>query len=321
VLPAQAADIVQGAGATFPAPLILQWAVDYRKRSGVEIRYDPVGSGVGVARASARQVDFGVTDAPLADEALRDQGLRQFPIVIGGVVPVFNVTGIASDNLRLDAKVLADIYLGRVRRWDDPRLQALNPGLHLPSANITVVHRGDASGTSFLFSRWLALYSEEWRQLPGAATLTPAWPLGTAGTGNEGVASSVQRTRMSIGYVEYAYARLNHLKTARLRNREGAYVAASRLAFQAAAAGVHWDDPGDGTRSLIDAAGAGSWPVAGASFVLVPQATAVEGDLHKNESAGARSAVAFFTWAQREGQAQALALDYVPVPAPRNAPP
>lgn len=301
---AQSAAVIQGAGASFPAPLIWRWAAEYRARTGIEVRYASIGSGAGVARATAGQVDFGVTDRPLSEDELRQHALDQIPFAVGGVVPVFNVSGIASDALRLDGPTLADIYLGRIRHWNDPRLQALNPGLNLPAANITVVHRSDASGTSHLFSRFLALHSEDWRRQAGADPLTPAWPVGTGGRGNEGVASLVQRTRMALGYVEFAYAHTHHLQTARVRNHDGVDLAASRQAFEAAAAGVRWANPVDQRRSLINAPGAASWPLTGASFLLLPRPT----------GGVPSAAAAFFHWALREGADQALALDFMPLP-------
>jgi len=304
VLPGDA--VLQGAGASFPAPLFQRWAADYKQQTGVDVRFEAVGSGGGIARMAARLVDFGATDAPLTEAALREHGLQQFPVVIGGVVPVFNITGIASDALRLTGEVLADIYLGRITRWNDPRLQAINPELNLPAANITVVQRSDASGTSYLWTQFLGSTSEAWRKQLGPATLTPAWPVGTGGVGNAGVASYVQRTRMSLGYVEYTYAAQRHLKTARLRNPAGVDVAPSTAAFAAAAASVNWADGKQSLRSLVNAAGASSWPIAGASFVLLPQAD--------RATDKGRAVLRFFHWALSSGQPQAAALDYVPLP-------
>ena len=285
---------ITGAGATFPSPVYARLAEQYRQATGVEVRYEPVGSGAGVERIARRQVDFAGTDKPLTSQELQRLGLRQFPAVIGGVVPVVNIGGAASSALRLSGEVLGDIYLGRIRKWNDRAITALNPGLALPSSNITVVYRADSSGTSHLWRQFLAHTNKAW------SATGEAWPVGVAEMGNEGVASSVQRTRMSIGYVEYAYAVAHRLDVASVRNRDGQYPRPSREAFQAAAAG--WD--GDAAQPLIDRPGAGSWPIVGASFILVPSAA----------SASTSEALKFLDWALREGASAATSLNYVPLP-------
>jgi phosphate transport system substrate-binding protein len=301
-----AAAPLRGAGATFPAPLYQRWAEAYRANRGTPVQYEAVGSGQGIARVERGEVDFGATDAPLSREALARAGLLQFPVVIGGVVPVINVAGIAPGRLRLDAGVLSGIYRGRIKRWNDAAIAALNPGLALPEANITAVHRADASGTTFLWSRWLAARDADWRAAPGSGT-TLAWPTGVndaAGIGNEEVASLVQRTRWSIGYVEYAYARRHRLADAMLPTGDGAFVRATHANFEAAIAGARWRDAIDLEQSFADHPVPHGWPIVGASFVLVPREGTRTGDVLR-----------FFRWALAEGGDAATDLDYVALPA------
>jgi phosphate transport system substrate-binding protein len=306
---AQAAEpAIRGAGATFPQPVYAEWAAAYREAGGDDIRYDAVGSGVGLARIAARQVDFGATDVPLAVAELQRAGVMQFPVLIGGVVPVVNITGIASGQLRLSGEVLAGIYLGTIGKWSAPAIAALNPGLHLPDVNITVVHRLDASGSTWLWSEYLARSSARWRAQLGVGTEI-AWPDDAAsvgGLGNDGAASCVQRTRNSIGYVEYAYAVAHRLKTAALRNRDGVFVKPERASFEAAAASLRWADPGDLVQVIVDAPGAASWPVTGASYILLP--------IVAEQPARSTAVMKFFDWALRHGQPAAIGLDYVPLP-------
>lgn len=293
--------VLQGAGATFPAPVYLQWAARYREDRQVEVHYKPVGSGAGIQRIENGQVDFGASDIPLDPAHLARSGLKQFPALVGGVVPVVNVDGIGSGELRLSGDVLAKIYLGQLRKWNAAEIVALNPDLHLPRANITVVHRSDASGTTFLWSHFLALSNRDWTLAPAALV---AWPQGIAATGNEGVASMVQRTRMSIGYVEYAYARQHQLRVAALRNRDGMFVAPGAESFRAAM-DTAWQSGAGLDALLINQPGAGSWPLTAASFVLL-----------KSSANAARNGdvLDFFEWALTQGQAQATGLDYVPLP-------
>lgn len=299
--PAHAA-VLNGAGATFPAPLYQQWATQYRQATGVEVHYEAVGSGVGIQRIESGVVDFGASDMPLNATQLNNQGLMQFPAVVGGVVPVVNIDGIGSGELRLSGAVLAGIYLGRISKWNAPEIAALNPELHLPRANITVVHRADASGTTFLWSSYLALTNKDWTA-PAATTID--WPTGIAAVGNEGVASMVQRTRTSIGYVEYAYARAHRLRVTTLRNREGEFVLPSAGSFReamdmAAHSGTGLD------ALLIDQAGTGSWPITAASFVLLKTSAAA--------TERSREVLKFFDWALSHGQKAAEDLDYIPLP-------
>jgi phosphate transport system substrate-binding protein len=303
-----AGPVLHGAGATFPAPVYAAWGRAYQQAAGVAVAYEPVGSGAGVARIAAGEVDFGASDARLAAAELQRLGLLQFPAVIGGVVPVVNLAGLPPGALRLDGAVLADIYLGRLHKWNDPAIAALNPGLALPNAHITVVHRSEPSGTTFLWSDFLGRTSPAWAGRFGTAAATLDWPVGVGGIGNEGVASSVQRTRWAIGYVEFAYAQAHHLAMASVRNREGRFVTAGRPAFEAAAAAAHWQQPSDLDQLLTWQPGLDSWPITGSSFVLLPA------------NADGRCAVAaFFDWAWRHGRDSADELGYAALPEPALA--
>ena len=299
---AEPATVIRGAGATFPAPLYVAWAAAYHDTGGARVEYDAVGSGRGIDEIKQRAVDFGASDAPLTPEDAAAAGLLQFPAVIGGVAPVINITGIKPAELVLDGGVLADIYLGRIRKWNDPSIARLNPTVALPNTHITVVHRGDASGSSLLWTDYLSRSSPEWRQTVGAS-LEPHWPVGVAGTGNEGVASYVQRTRFAIGYVEYAFARAHHLSDIALRNHEGRIVRAGHESFAAAADMASWDDLAHIRQMPTDLSGARSWPITGASFILVPE--------HDPRSA---AVVAFFGWALHSGGAILRRLAYTPLP-------
>jgi len=288
----------EGAGATFPAPLYARWAAAWaHEAGGSEIRYQPLGSTAGIERVSRGEADFGASDIPLAPEELQRRGLVQFPVVIGGVVPVIHVEGIGPAELKLDGRLLAAIYLGRVRKWNDPAIAALNPGLHLPSSRITVVRRADGSGTTRLWREFLALSDP-------AARDEAAWQAGVAATGNEGVAATVQRTRMAIGYVESSYAMQHRLNVAAVRNHDGRPAVPSRPAFEAATVGLDWAALPSEQLPLLDRPGAQTWPIVGASFVLLPaQATPRTPQV-----------LAFFRWALHHGQGLAMQQDYVPLP-------
>jgi phosphate transport system substrate-binding protein len=301
-VPWSAAAQVEGAGATFPAPLYLEWAASYQQQTGIAIRYDAIGSGAGVERIQRRQVDFAATDAPLSAEAATAAGLLQFPVVIGGVVPVVNIVGIKPGALKLSGEVLGDIYLGKIRKWNDSAITALNPDLKLPNANITVVHRSDSSGSSFLWSSYLSQRNAEWRTRMGRAQMFD-WPVGVGGKGNEGVASFVQRTRVSIGYVEYAYAKSHRLSHVAVRNQSGAFVQPGVETFAAAAASAHWDSAAAFNQVLTDAPGAASWPITGASFALLPAIA--------ETPARSMETLRFLHWALERGQLAAQHLDYV----------
>jgi phosphate transport system substrate-binding protein len=300
---ARAAEPLHGAGATFPAPVYDAWAGAYARATGNAVRYDAIGSGLGITLATQGQVDFGASDVPLPADRLAAAGLRQFPAVIGAVVPVVNLAGFAPGALVLDAHVLSAIYRGRITRWSDPAIAALNPELALPGTRITVVHRADASGTTWLWSRWLAESDPAWRQSVGTGS-TLAWPVGTEGLGNEGVASLVQRTRSSIGYVAYAYAREHRLGDVRLPSHDGPIVRAGRASFEAAVAAAHWTSTDGLAGELTNQPGPRSWPIVGASYVLV-----------RAGSAGSARVAAFFAWALGSGAGVVDELGYVPLPA------
>ena len=298
-----ASNEVTGAGASFPAPLYAKWAADYNKATGAKINYQSVGSGAGIKQIEARTVDFGASDMPLKDEELASKGLVQFPTVIGGVVPVVNLQGVAPGQLRLNGQVLGDIYLGKITKWSDPALKALNPSVNLPDAAIAPVRRADGSGTSFIFTSYLSKVNPEWKAKVGEGTAVN-WPTGTGGKGNEGVAAFVARLPGAIGYVEYAYVKQNKMNYALMQNADGQFVAPEDKAFQAAAAGADWSKTF--YQILTNQPGAQSWPITGATFVL----------MHKSQERPAQAAAAlkFFAWAYQNGNPTADDLDYVPMP-------
>jgi phosphate transport system substrate-binding protein len=295
---------VTGAGASFPAPLYAKWAADYHKASGARINYQSVGSGAGIKQIEAKTVDFGASDMPLKDEELARKGLVQFPTVIGGVVPVVNIKGVAPGQLRLNGQVLGDIYLGKITKWSDPAIKALNPSLALPDAAIAPVRRADGSGTSFIFTNYLSKVNPEWKAKVGEGTAVN-WPTGTGGKGNEGVAAFVARLPGAIGYVEYAYVKQSKMTYALMQNAGGQFVAPEDKAFQAAAAGADWSKSFH--QILTDQPGAQSWPITGATFILMHKA--------QDKPAQAAAALKFFDWAMKNGDATADDLDYVPMPA------
>jgi phosphate transport system substrate-binding protein len=296
---------ITGAGSTFAYPILAKWAEAYRANSGVSLNYQSIGSGGGIKQIQAKTVDFGASDKPLPVAELEKHGLIQFPVIMGGVVPVVNLPGVAAGKLRLDGPTLADIFLGKIKRWNDPALLALNPGLALPAQAITVVHRSDGSGTTFIFTNYLSKVSPEWKQKVGEEA-SVAWPTGVGGKGNEGVASYVRQIKGSIGYVEYAYAKQNNMSYALLKNREGAFVAPNADSFRAAAANAEWEKAPGFYEILTNEPGRQSWPITGATFVL----------MHKVQSKPevGRAVLAFFDWAYREGDRLALDLDYIPLP-------
>ncbi len=297
---------LSGAGATFPAPLYAKWAETYRAQSGVAVNYQAIGSGGGIKQIQARTVDFGASDKPLKPADLQSSGLYQFPTVIGGVVPIINLPGARPGQIRLTGPVLAAIYMGELKRWNAPPIAALNPRTRLPNLPITVVHRSDGSGTSFLFTTYLAMKSPAWSKTVGASD-SVNWPTGLGGKGNDGVSAFVKQTIGSIGYVEYAYAKQNNATYALLQNRVGQFPLPAARAFAAAAAGADWGRAPGNYILLLDQAGPAAWPITGATFVLVyrDQANAAQG----------QAVLKFFDWAYRSGDAAAAALDYVPLPA------
>jgi phosphate transport system substrate-binding protein len=298
---------ITGAGATFPYPVYAKWAEAYKQKTGVSLNYQSIGSGGGIKQIRAKTVDFGASDAPLKPEELEKDGMIQFPTVMGGVVPVVNIERIAPGQMKLDGQALADIYLGKIKKWNDPKLAALNAGLNLPNQDITVVHRSDGSGTTFIFTNYLSKISNEWKDKVGNNTAVqwPA-PTSTGGKGNEGVASFVQRIKGSIGYVEYAYAKQNKLTYTLLKNREGSFVGPSDKTFQAAAAGADWKNAKGFYEILTDEPGKDSWPITGATFILMHRAQA--------DPDRAKTALQFFDWAYKNGDKLALDLDYIPMP-------
>jgi phosphate transport system substrate-binding protein len=301
--PAVAQDVT-GAGATFPAPIYAKWADAYYKATGAKINYQSVGSGAGIKQIKGKTVDFGATDMPLKDDELSADSLIQFPTVIGGVVPVVNVKGIAPGQLKMTGAVLGDIYLGKVTKWNDAALAALNPGVALPDAQIQVVRRADGSGTSFIFTNYLSKVNADWKAKVGEGTAVN-WPAGAGGKGNEGVAAFVQRLPNSIGYVEYAYAKQGKMAHVMMKNKDGEFVAPDDTAFKAAAAGADWSK--SFYQILTDQPGKTSWPITGATFIVI----------HKtpDKPAAVGQALKFFDWAYAKGDAMADELDYVPLPA------
>jgi phosphate transport system substrate-binding protein len=295
---------VTGAGASFPAPIYSKWADAYNKATGARINYQSVGSGAGIKQIKSKTVDFGATDAPLTDEELAKDGMIQFPTVIGGVVPVVNIKGITPGQLRLTGAVLGDIYLGKITKWNDPAITALNPGVSLPDDAIAVVRRADGSGTSFLFTNYLSKVNPEWKSKVGEGTAVN-WPTGAGGKGNEGVSAFVQRLPNSIGYVEYAYAKQNKMSYVQLKNKDGNYTKPDDETFKSAAAGADWSK--SFYQVLTDQAGKDAWPITGATFIL----------MHKTQDkpANATNALKFFEWAYASGDKSAEELDYVPLPA------
>ena len=299
------ANTVVGVGGTFPAPLYTRWAQDYRAASGVAVNYQGVGSGGGIQQIMAKTADFGASDIPLTPAELAPAGLYQFPAAVGGITPVVNLPGVASGQLKLTGALLGDIYLGDLKRWDDPRIVALNPGLKLPPVGIAVVHRLHPSGSTFLFTFYLSMMNANWRAKVGAGGEV-AWPTGVAGWGNGGVVDAVRQTRGAIGYVEYAYAKQAGLALVQLQNHDGAFVAPSAQGFAVAAAGADWAKSEANDVTLLDQPGANAWPITGPTFILV------YGRPPKPEKT--RQTLAFFDWAYSQGDAAAASLDFAPLP-------
>jgi phosphate transport system substrate-binding protein len=303
-IPAVAIDI-SGAGATFPYPIYAKWADAYKKETNNGLNYQSIGSGGGIKQITAKTVTFGASDMPLKAEQLEKDALVQFPTVLGGVVPVINVEGLKAGEVVLDGTTLADIFMGKIKTWNDPAIAKLNASVKLPSQPIVVVHRSDGSGTTFLFTDYLSKVSAEWKSKVGANTAVE-WPVGIGAKGNEGVANNVGQTKGSIGYVEYAYAKQNKLHNTKQINKDGKTVAPTAQSFMAAAANANWEGtPGFGV-VLTNEPGAESWPLAGATFIL----------MHKvpQDAVAAREALKFFDWAYAKGDKMAEDLDYVPMP-------
>jgi phosphate transport system substrate-binding protein len=297
---------ITGAGATFPYPAYAQWAQTYKKNTGIGMNYQSIGSGGGIAQIKAKTVDFGASDMPLKPADLDAAGLMQFPAIIGGIVPVVNLDGVAPGELKLTGAVLADIFLGKVKAWNDKAIAELNSGVKLPADPITVVRRSDGSGTTFNFTDYLSKVSAEWKDKVGSNTAVQ-WPEGVGGKGNEGVAAYVQRIKGSIGYVEYAYALKNKMSHTLLQNKDGQYPKPSSQTFQAAAAYADWKNAPGFYQIITDSPGKDSWPIAASSFILL--------HVKQAKPQNAREVMKFFDWAFKQGQAEAEALDYVPLPA------
>eukprot|EP01034_Spumella_vulgaris_P037908 gene37908-46776_t len=302
---AAAADLT-GAGATFPYPIYAKWAESYKAATGNGLNYQSVGSGAGVKQIKAKTVDFGATDSPLKGEDLDAEGLTQFPAIMGGVVAIVNLDGVAPGAMKLTGQVIGDIYLGKITKWNAAEITALNPGMKLPADEITVVHRADGSGTSFLWTDYLSKTNPEFKTKVGAGTAVK-WVVGVGGKGNEGVAANVQRIKGAIGYVEWAFAKKNKISHTQLKNKDGQFVQPDDDNFKAAAANAEWTKtPGFGV-VLTDQAGKTSWPITGVSFILMHKTQA--------DAAKGKEVVKFFDWAFKNGGAAAADLDYVPLPA------
>jgi phosphate transport system substrate-binding protein len=296
---------ITGAGATFPAPIYSKWAADYNKATKVKVNYQSIGSGGGIKQIDSKTVDFGATDMPLTDEVLKTKGQMQFPTVMGGVVPVLNVKGIEPGQLKLTGTVLADIYLGKISRWNDPAIKALNPTLPLPDAAIAQVRRADGSGTTFIFTNYLSKISPEWKSKVGEGTAVN-WPVGAGGKGNEGVAAFVGRLPNSMGYVEYSYVKQNKMTYAVMQNSAGNFVKPEDDSFKAAAAGADWAK--SFYQILTNQPGKDAWPISGATFILM--------HTKQDKPANATEVLKFFSWAYVNGDKTAADLDYVPMPKP-----
>lgn len=302
---AMAADVT-GAGASFVYPAMSKWSADYKKASSKQVNYQSIGSGGGIAQIKAGTVDFGSSDAPLKPDELAKFGLAQFPSVIGGIVPVLNVPGVAAGALKLDGETLANIFLGKITKWNDPAIVALNGGVTLPDTKITVVHRSDGSGTTFNFVNYLSKVSGEWKTKVGEGT-SVKWPVGIGGKGNEGVAAYVKQIKGGIGYVELSYALQNKMTYSRMKNAAGNFIVPSDDSFTAAAASAEWGSSKDFYLVMTNAPGAESWPITATNFILMYK--------QPKNVAGAKGAKEFFRWVYKSGDAQAKALGYVPLPA------
>mgnify|MGYP001773494466 FL=1 len=292
-----------GAGATFPYPIYSAWAYMYEKATGIKLNYQSIGSGGGIRQIENRTVDFGASDAPLTPQELNQKKLLQFPTVIGGVVLAYNLPEVQGKQLNFDGRAICDIYMGKIKKWNDPYLQQLNPGVNLPDREITVVRRSDGSGTTWIFTNYLSKVCPEWEKQVGYGT-SVNWPVGIGGKGNEGVANYTKRFRGAIGYVEYIYAKQNNMPVAKVKNKEGNFVAPSVESFQAAASNAKWDKKQHFYYVLTDQPGKNSYPIAGATFIL----------LAKDRPESSKKAVQFFDWAFKNGDQEAIRLNYIPLP-------
>ncbi len=300
-----AADTINGAGASFPYPVYSQWAYEYHKLTGVKLNYQSIGSGGGIAQIKAKTVDFGASDKPLKKADLDKSGLIQFPMIMGGVVPVVNIKGVKPGEIKLSGELLADIFLGNVTKWNDPRIKRMNPEVKLPSKKIVVVHRSDGSGTTWIFTNYLSKVSTPWKKNVGNAKAVK-WPTGLGGKGNEGISAYVKRIDGAIGYVEFAYALKNRMSYTKLQNSSGKFVAPTIETFQSAAASADWKNAPGFYMVLTNQPGEKSWPITGASYILI----------HKNQikTKIAKTMFKFFDWCYKNGADRAVKLHYVPIP-------
>jgi phosphate transport system substrate-binding protein len=301
----QAQTTLNGAGATFPYPIYSQWAYKYNTLTSVQINYQSIGSGGGIQQIKAKTVDFGASDAPLKKADLDANGLVQFPLIMGGVVPVINVKGINPGELKLSGTLLAQIFMGQVDKWNDPAIKSLNPDLNLPDLAIAVIHRADGSGTTWIFTNYLSAVSGDWKTKIGADKAV-SWPTGLGGKGNEGVSAYVQQINGGIGYVEYAYALQNKMTYAQLQNKAGKYVSPEAETFSSAAANADWKNAPGFYLVLVDQPGDNSWPITGASFILIYK--------NQTDAKKAKAMLDYFDWCFKNGKDSALKLDYVPMP-------
>jgi phosphate transport system substrate-binding protein len=297
---------ITGAGSTFVFPVMSAWAVDYKKQGGVDVNYQSIGSGGGITQVESGTDDFGATDQPLAPDELTKNKLAQFPIVTGGIVATVNIPGLNSGQLKLTGPLLADIYSGKVKAWNDPTIVKINPGVKLPGANIAVVHRSDGSGTTFNFTHYLSQVSASWKSGPGEGK-TVNWPAGVGGKGNEGVAAYVKQIPNSIGYIEYAYVIQNHMTYAALQNAAGNFVSPSAQTFANAAETADWSHAKNFDLVMTNAAGPQAYPITASTFILLPK--------QPKDAAKSKAAISFFKFALEKGQAEANKLDYVPLPS------
>ena len=298
---------IHGSGSTFVYPVLAKWSEAYQRTRGVHVEYQPIGSSGGLTEVRAGVVDFGVSDAPLTSDQLLRDGLAQFPVVIGAIVPVVNLDGITAGQVRFSGQLLADIYLGKVKNWSDPAIAAVNPGIRLPERRILVIHRSDGSGTTYNWADYLSKVSDEWKVRVGASTLV-AWPTGVGGKGNSGVAENVVRVKGAIGYVEYGYAVRKRLAYGLVQNRTGNFVPPDMSSFEAATVDIDWAKAREFCVSLTDAPSADAYPIMAASFVLIHK--------YPQDSERTRNVLAFFQWALESGQDMATSLDYLPLPPP-----
>ncbi len=294
---------VTGAGATFPYPVYSKWAYEWNRATGNKVNYQSIGSGGGIRQIINRTVDFGASDAPLTPEELNKHGLLQFPTVIGADVLTYNVPELGKRVINLDPKAVCDIYMGKIKKWNDPYIKQLNPNVNLPDRNIVVVHRSDGSGTTWIFTNWLSKVCPEWKEKVGFGT-SVNWPTGVGGKGNEGVTNYVKRSQGGIGYVEYIYAKQNNLPMAKIKNREGVFVEPSVKTIQNAAAFAKWDKSKHFYEVLTDQPGKETYPIAGATFIL----------LAKDQPERSKKATTFFKWAYENGDKYAEELNYIPMP-------